>query len=225
MESAFSSECGCDSLDCDVCPRTDNQLCTITVFGANLTVVLTDDSGSVTSDGSNTGECVGRERSDGTVVNCMEDGESGSVLMKSDSVYTATVHKIDDFSDSFKVEMFCISANPTSFPTEDPVISSGGGGGGRAYFAQMQHYLEDESKIESLEEKKGKKHSENEKLEISLSQWALLNMWAMVIFVLFFNALLMVWCMRKREESEMGIDERKYGASDDDHDIETDVDF
>ena len=87
------------------------------MFGANLTVILTSNNASVTSyaeyaqlagdeyvfsityfSSSTTSECVGKVRPDGTVVKCVEDGKSGSVSMKSQSLYKATVYKIDDHS-------------------------------------------------------------------------------------------------------------------------------
>ena len=61
-----------------------------------------------------------------------------------------------------------------------------------------------------------------ENVEISLSPFALVNLWAMAILALCVNAVLVVRCMMKRKQYEV---ERDYAASDQEEMVETEVDF
>ncbi len=62
-----------------------------------------------------------------------------------------------------------------------------------------------------------------ENVEISLSPFALMNLWAMALLALCVNAVLIVRCMMKRKQYEVDVAEHDYAASD--RMVETDVDF
>jgi len=66
-----------------------------------------------------------------------------------------------------------------------------------------------------------------ENVEVSLSTFSLLNLWAMAILALCVNAVLIVWCMKKRSEFRVGpgLADRDFMVSDNAHMVETDVDF
>lgn len=95
---------------------------------------------------------------------------------------------------------------------------------GEAMQALLNHEKEREH-FKSKAEGDGHEVVEYENVEITLSPWAMLNLWAMALLVLCFNAILVVRCMMRRKEYEVDVAERDYADSDRDHVIETDVDF
>ena len=61
-----------------------------------------------------------------------------------------------------------------------------------------------------------------ENVEISLSPFALMNLWAMALLALCVNGVLIVRCMMQRKRYEIDVADRDFAASDM---VETDVDF
>jgi len=91
--------------------------------------------------------------------------------------------------------------------------------------AAMEALLNNEQQKEDITEKGGAAASVVfEDVEISLSPFALLNLWAMALLVLCVNAVLIIRCIAKRREHEVDALERDYAASDHNM-VDTDVDF
>ena len=102
----------------------------------------------------------------------------------------------------------------TNAPTSEPTASSNA----LSFIAAMALLLNEEPQNHALEMEK----VQFEDIEISLSPFALVNLWAMALLALCVNTLLMVRCILKLNKYP---EEHDFASSNEEEEEEEDVDF
>merc|ERR1712173_252105 len=158
---------------------------TITVSGANLT--LTD--------------------STGTIALYLSD-DTGTVTIDVDETYTVTVWQTDTDEDDWEVSMTC---SLTCAPTSEPTATAFSANFGAAMAARLN---EEHHDIFGMKEDVTKDNTAGyQNVEISLSPFAIYNLWAMAVFVSCVIMVLVVCCIRGKTVSDEGREECQFAIS------------